>query len=220
MDIGILPEEGLPQDFENGRDALGDLFLGQLQESPFMNELEVSSSERVRQEAQRHLAGTNLASASDESSGLVTQTSAALVSATRVSELALKHVSVYMERLAWWVQCCLQRAEGLNLSPSELVADFVRDMHGNYYFVQLKGFQITPLAKQRVHKWYRLKQRRDNLEDDDHYDAKPRHTSGPLAGLTQMDLLNPALMTRLKVSGTGKWASANRWYCRALLLLI
>ena len=198
QEIGILPEGGLPSSPETGQgsSALDGLFLGQVQDSPFMNELEVSSSERIRTDSQKFLAATTCATCTDDSKGCVTQDSARLVTATRVSELALKGVSIYMERLAWWIQCCLQRAEGLNLAPSELVADFVRDMNGNYVFVQLKGFRIATLTRERVQKWFLFKMRRENLDDEE--DRGPRHKSGPLAGLSDMDLLNPALMTRLK----------------------
>ena len=187
----------VPPSPDRNSTAMDDLFLEHLEVAPLLSDIELGQCQKLQLASNKQLVSTSTACCADESSGQVTGASVSTITATKVSEGAIHNLKPYLEGLAWWIQCSMQREVGLNLETEELVCDFVRDCDGNYHFTQLKGFKITPLASTRVQSWIQLKHQREALLADNEGDEPANIGEGILAGLTKADALNPALMVRL-----------------------
>ena len=96
-----------------------------------------------------------LCSLSDEK-GDITLASAAKVLVTRVSSDALDELRIQIDKLVNWIQVIIQRTEHLVIYISELICDFIRDETGKWWFIQLKGFEINDIVKDKIREWYNL----------------------------------------------------------------
>ena len=77
----------------------------------------------------------------------------------RVSSEALENVRAMIERLVHWIQVQIQRTEYLVVHISSIVCDFIRDDSGKWWFIQVKGFQVSDVTKEKIRVWHSLKSR-------------------------------------------------------------
>ena len=96
-----------------------------------------------------------LCSLSDEK-GDITSASAAKVLVTRVSSDALDELRIQIDKLVNWIQVIIQRTDHLVMYISELICDFIRDENGKWWFIQIKGFEINDIVKDKIKEWYSL----------------------------------------------------------------
>jgi hypothetical protein len=89
----------------------------------------------------------------DPGLGIDPKTSAGLV-VMKVSRPALEPVREYIERLVLWMQATSQRVHDLVMHLSQIVCDFIRDDQGQWWFLQMKSFEISPQSISRCLAWH------------------------------------------------------------------
>jgi hypothetical protein len=75
---------------------------------------------------------------------------------TRISSSVLEVPIQYVAEIVHWIECVLQNLQSLFVHIVECVCDFIKDDSGKWYFINLKGFQISMESKARVKIWYSL----------------------------------------------------------------
>jgi len=75
---------------------------------------------------------------------------------TKVTSKALPGVIESIDRIAFWIMHMIQRKYDLNLFPSELVCDFIKDEDERFVFLQLKGFKLNDNSLATAKLWGKL----------------------------------------------------------------
>ena len=75
---------------------------------------------------------------------------------TKVTSKALPGVIEAIDRIAFWIMHMIQRSYDLNLFPSELVCDFIKDEDEKFVFLQVKGFKLNDISLATAKLWGKL----------------------------------------------------------------
>lgn len=129
-------------------------FMRDMCEKPDLSSSDRANMMRVSLNASRMYGHTHFCSITDEGGQEIEPASMENLALMKVSRRALEVVRVYIERLVSWIQTTVQMQHALIMHLSNIVCDFVRDDDGRWWFVQMKGFQLSPQSIARCRAWY------------------------------------------------------------------
>jgi len=129
-------------------------FLEHMCAHPDISATEQSLAKAASSIAHKAVGAHNIVSITGDRGTGVTPEAMREVSCMRVGRRALILPHLYMERLISWVQNVMQLTSDVRIHLSDAVCDFVRDDKGDWWLLQLKGFRISPLSRQRCLDWY------------------------------------------------------------------
>ena len=120
-------------------------------------------------ERQRNGKEKRVASVNDSAgvSRTVTHAVANALEVSRVAPYALGNIHQILDKLALWMRQVVLRKNSVNTEVVELVCDFIKDEHGKFWFIQLKGFQLSDESRLAIAVWKKAQQEKDEDGDED-----------------------------------------------------
>lgn len=104
--------------------------------------------------------------------GVVTDAEMDHVTPFKMSPATLQDPEAYTERIVAFLQKHAEMREGLVISVTEIVCDFIKDDSDKWWFIQIKGLRLCRRSRQLIHRWIVRKAEADHADLEDFDDKQ------------------------------------------------